>query len=187
MIGPTGVPTGSALSSASAFFNRIRQASVCGPRPTQPLQPGVPPCLATTLVVKNTHVDVQMGLAPVASQSSLSSFPPCHSKEVLVPSFSLITNLSSGGTRCNGLALWTPFSVRMMCSSHWRLANPDSMTQSLIQIACWHGCVFVHHSFSEWQHLARVRFPKNTHERSSPFVFHLKSRQAPCCMTNQPR
>ena len=43
---------------------------------------------------------------------------------------------------------------------HWRLANPDSMAPSLIQIACRHGRVLVHHSFSEWQHLARVRFPK---------------------------
>ena len=30
-----------------------------------------------------THVDVQMGLGPVASQQSLSSCPPCHSKEIL--------------------------------------------------------------------------------------------------------
>ena len=39
---------------------------------------------------------------------------------------SLITNLSSGGTWCNDLAFWTPFSVGMMCSPViGRLANPD--------------------------------------------------------------
>ena len=100
---------------------------------------------------------------------------------------SLITNLSSGGTRCNDLAFWTPFSVRndvFVC--HWRLANPDSMVPSLIQIDCWHGRVLVRHSFSEWQHVARVRFPKNTHKRSSLVVFHLEPRQAPHCVSNQP-
>ena len=71
---------------------------------------------------------------------------------------------------------------------HWRLANPDSVTPSLIQIACWHGRVLVHHSSSEWQHLARVRFfSKNTHKCNSPVVLHLKSRQAPRCVSNQPR
>ena len=88
---------------------------------------------------------------------------------------SLITNLSLGGTRCNDLAFWTAFSVRMMCSSViGALPTPDSMAPSLIQMACWHGCVLVHHSFSEWQYLARVRFPKNTHKRSSPVVFALE-------------
>ena len=37
------------------FPNRTRQVSVCGPKPTQPLQPGVAPRLATTLVVKYTR------------------------------------------------------------------------------------------------------------------------------------
>ena len=50
---PVGFPA--ALSSANAFSNRTRHASVCGPKPTQPLQPGVAPCLATTLVVKYTR------------------------------------------------------------------------------------------------------------------------------------
>ena len=36
VIGPTGVSTGAALSSANAFSNRTRHASVCGPEPTQP-------------------------------------------------------------------------------------------------------------------------------------------------------
>ena len=71
---------------------------------------------------------------------------------------------------------------------HWRLANPDSMAPSLIQIACWHGRVLVHHSFSKWQHLARVPFPKNTHKRRSPVDFHLlKSRRALRGVSNQPR
>ena len=78
----------------------------------------------------STHVHVQMGLGPVASRSSLASSTPCHSKEVLALSFnSLMTNLSSSGTLWNDLAFWTPFSVRMMCSSHCRLANPDSPTK----------------------------------------------------------
>ena len=56
-IGPTPAPTGPGLafSSANAFSNRTRHASVCGPKPTQPLQPGVAPNIATTLVVKNTR------------------------------------------------------------------------------------------------------------------------------------
>ena len=72
---------------------------------------------------------------------------------------------------------------------HWRFANPDTTTPSLIQSACRHGRVHVHHShsFSQWQHLARVCFPHNTHKCSSPVVFHLEPRQAPRCVTNQPR
>ena len=57
---------------------------------------------------------------------------------------------------------------------HLRLANPDFMVPSLIQIACRHGCVLVHHSFSEWQHLARVRFLKNTHKLSFFYCFSLE-------------
>ena len=70
---------------------------------------------------------------------------------------------------------------------HWRLANPDSMAPSLTQIAGWHVRVLVHHVFSEWQHSARVCFHQNTHKCSSPVVFHLTPRQAPRCVTNQPR
>ena len=49
-----------------------------------------------------------------------------------------------------------PFMNPIFCRngalvSHWSLANSDSMVPSLIQIACWHGSVLVHHSFSEWQ------------------------------------
>ena len=139
---------------------------MCGPKPTQPLQPGVAPCLATTLVVKCPDGPWSCCVTIVAFKFSalLQGSPRTFFN-------SLITNLSSGGTRCNELAFWTPFSVRTMCSSV--IEAPP-----LIQIACWHGCVRVHHSFSEWQYLARVRFPKNTHKRSSPVVFHLKSRQA---------
>ena len=56
-IGPTPAPTGARLtcSSANAFSNRARHAAVCGPKPTQPLQPGVAPSLATTLVVNYTR------------------------------------------------------------------------------------------------------------------------------------
>ena len=54
MIGPTGVAT--ALSSANAFSNRTRHASVCGPKPTQPLQPGVAPCAATLVVRKKLAI-----------------------------------------------------------------------------------------------------------------------------------
>ena len=123
------------------------------------------------------HVDVQMGVGPVESQSSLSSFPPCRSKEVLALFFnSLITNLSSGGTRCNDLAFWTPIScendthVRLSLapcqpSFHGPISDPDCLLARR---------ELVHHSFSEWQHLARARFPKNTHKYSSPVVFHLK-------------
>ena len=77
----------------------------------------------------STHVDVQMGLGPVASQSLLSSFPPCLSKEVFALFFdSLITNLSSGGTRCNDLAFWTIFREKNVFVCHWRCANPDCLS-----------------------------------------------------------
>ena len=170
VIGPTGASTGSALSSANAFSNRTRHASVCGPKPTQALHPGVAPCLATTRVVEYTRrcPDGPWSCCVTIVAFKFSALPFQGSPRTFN---SPITNLSSGGTRCNDLAFWTPFSVRMMFVCHWRLANPDSMAPSLIQIACWHGCVLVHHSFSEWQHLARVRFSQNTHKRSSPVAF----------------
>ena len=175
MIGSTGASTGSALSSANAFSNRTRQASVCGPKPTQPLQPGVAPCLATTLVVKYTRLMSRWALVLLRHNRrfQVSALPFQGSPRTFFNS--LITNLSSGGTRCNDRRLLDPiFRENDVFVCHWRLANPDSMAPSLIQIACWHGCVLVHHSFSEWQHLARVRFPKNTHKRSSPVFFSLE-------------
>ena len=151
MIGPTPAPTGPALalSSANAFSHRTRHASVCGPKPTQPLQPGVAPCLATTVVVKYTRrcPDGPWSCCVTIVAFKFSALPFQGSPRTFFNS--LITNLSSGGTRCNDLAFWTPFSVRInVCVCHWRLANPDSMAPSLIQIACWHGRVRVHHSFS---------------------------------------
>ena len=148
MIGPTGASTGSALSSANAFSNRTRHASVFGPKPTQPLHPGVAPCLATTRVVEYTRrcPDGPWSCCVTIVAFKFSALPFQGSPRTFN---SPITNLTSGGTRCNDLAFWTAFSVRMMFVCHWRLANPDSMAPYLIQIACWHGCVLVHHSFSE--------------------------------------
>ena len=67
--------------------------------------------------LSGTYVDVQMALGLAESQSPLSSFllPFQGSPRTLLNS--LITNLSSGGTRCNDRAFLTPFSMRMMCSS----------------------------------------------------------------------
>ena len=109
--------TGSALSSAEAFSNRTRQASVCGPKPTQPLQPSVAPCLATTWIVKYTHrwPDGPWSCCVTIVAFKFSALPFQGSPRTFFNS--LFTNLSSGGTRCNALAFWTPFSVRMMCSS----------------------------------------------------------------------
>ena len=114
MIGPTPAPTGPALalSSANAFSNRTRHASVCGPKSTQPLQPSVAPCLATTLVVKYTRRCLD---GPWSCCVTIVAFKFQGSPRTFFNS--LITNLSSGGTRCNDLAFWTPLSVRMMCSS----------------------------------------------------------------------
>ena len=188
MFGPTGVPTGSALSSANAFSNRTRHASVCGPKPTQPLQPGVAPCLATTLVVKYTHrcpdgpwscciTIVAFKFFALPFQGSRRTFFKLTDHESF-PRWPAVQR---------SRFLEPIFRENDVFVCHWRLANPDSMAPSLIQIACWHGCVPVHHSFSEWQHWARVRFPKNMHKCRSPVVFHLKSRQALCRVSNQPR
>ena len=61
------------------------------------------------------------------------------------------------------------------------------MAPSLIKIACRERRVLVHHSFSKWQQMVRVCFHQNTHKCSSPVVFQLEPRQAPRCVTNQPR
>ena len=149
-----------------------RSASVCGPKPTQPLQPGVAPSLATTLVVKYTRrcPDGPWSCCVTNVAVKFSALPYQGSPRTFLKS--LITNLSSGGTRCNDLAFWTSFSVRTMCSSVIGAFPTQIMAPPLIQIACRHGRVLVHHSFSECQ-LARVRFPKNTHKGSSPVVFSL--------------
>ena len=78
-----------------------------------------------------------------------------------------------------------PFCQNDTLVNHWSLANPDSVAPSLIQIACWHGSVLVHHSFSEWQ-LTRVSLSRNTQRCVSPVVFHVKLRQAPRRVTNRP-
>ena len=108
-IGPTGASTRSALSSANAFSNRTRQTSVCDPKPTQPLQPGVAPCLATTLVVKYTRrcPDGPRSYCVTIVAFKFSALP--FQGSPLTFCNSLITNLSSSGTRCNDLAFWTPF------------------------------------------------------------------------------
>ena len=150
------------------FSNRTRHASVCGPKTgtataaRRCTKPWPRPWSSST------HVDVQMGLGPVASQSLLSSSPPFQGSPRTFLN-SLITNLSSSGTRCNDLAFWTTFSVRMMCSSV--IGALPTHGPSLIQVACRHGRVLVHHSFSKWQKLASVCFPKKTHKCSSPVVF----------------
>ena len=165
-IGPTPVPTGPALalSSANAFANRTRHASVCGPKPTQPLQPGVASCLATNLVVKYTRrcPDGPWSCCVTIVAFKFSDLPFQGSPRTFFNS--LIRNLSSGGHAAQRFC-FSDSILRVVC--HWRPANPDSMAPSPIQIACWHGRVPVHHSFSEWQHLARVCFPKNTHKCSS--------------------
>ena len=124
MIGPTGASTGSALSSANAFSKRTRHASACGPKPTQPLQPGVAPCLATTLVVKYTRrcPDGPWSCCVTIVAFKFSALPLHGSPRTFFNS--LITNLSSGGTRCNDLAFWTSFSVQRFRVCHWCLANP---------------------------------------------------------------
>ena len=96
--------------------HRTRQASVCGPTPTQPLQPDVVPCLTTTLVVKYTCrcPSGPWSCCVTIVAFKFSALPFQGSPRTFFNS--LITNLSSGGARCNGLAFWTPFSLRMMCS-----------------------------------------------------------------------
>ena len=102
MIGPPGASTGSALSSANAFSNRCSRAlHHAFQRPKS----------------SNTHVDVQMGLGPVASQSSLSSFSALPFQGSPRTCFnSLITNFLQVA-RGAMISLSEPFSVRMMCST----------------------------------------------------------------------
>ena len=105
MIGPTSASTKSALSWANAISNHTRQASVCGPKP-EPLQPGVAPCLATTLVVKYTRrcPDGPWSCCVTIVAFKFSALPFQGRPRTFFNS--LITNLSSGGTRCNDLAFW---------------------------------------------------------------------------------
>ena len=70
---------------------------------------------------------------------------------------------------------------------HWHIAKPDTTAPSLIQIACWHGCVLVHHSFSEWQHLDRSCFPKNHAQMQFSHRFSLKISSGTMLWSNQPR
>ena len=84
---------------------------------------------------------------------------------------SLIKNFSLGCRAVQRSRLLNP----ILCQNdtfvnHWSLASPDFVVPSLIQIACWHGSVLVHHSFSEWQ-LTRVSLSRNTQKCVSPVVF----------------
>ena len=185
MAGSAIGPIALTLSSANAFSNRTRHPSVCGPKPTPPLQPSDAPSLATTLVVKYTRrcPEGPWSCCVTIVAFKFSALPFQRNPRTF--SNSLITNSSSCGTRCNDLAFWTPLSVKMMCSSVvWRLGT---MAPYVIQIACRHGRVLAHHSLSKWQHLARVCFPKKTRKCSSSVVVHLEPRHAPRCVANQPR
>ena len=141
----------------------------------------------------STHVDVQMGLGPVASQSvafKLSALPFQGSPRTFFNS--LITNLSSGGTRCNDLAFWTPFSVRMMCSSvigalptqiPWPISDPDCLlarmctcTSLFLRMAILGSCTLS-------QKHAQTQFSRRfSLEISSSTMLHVKSTtQTRCC------
>ena len=113
--------------------------------------------------LSDAYADVQIHLDPGAFQSLTSNSLP------------RLTNFSLGVTRCNDFAFWTPF-----CQ-----ITVHSMAPSLIQIACWHGSVLVHHSFSEWQ-VTRVSLSRNTQKCVFPVVLHLKLHQAPRSVTNRP-
>ena len=73
---------------------------------------------STSFQSSDAYAHVQMNLGPGASQSLTSKFLPRRSKEnSRAFSNSLIKNCSSGVTRCNDFAFWTPFSVRAIHSS----------------------------------------------------------------------
>ena len=171
MIGPTGVPTGSALSSANAFSNRTRHASVWSQTDTATAarrctMPRYNSCRqvhtsmsrwALVLLRHNRRFQVFRPAIPRKSSHFLyltdhESFFPWHAVQ-------------------RSRFLDPIFRENNVFVCHWRLANPDSMAPSLIQIACWHGCVLVHYSFSEWQHLARVRFTKTRTNAVLPSFF----------------
>ena len=181
MIGPTGVPTGSALSSANAFSNRTQHAIVSGPKPdtaTAARRCTMPCCDSS----RQAHTSMsRWALVLLRHNRRFQVFRPA------VPRKSSHESLFKRHAVQRSCFLESILRENDVFVCHWRLTNQDSMAPSLIQIACWHGRVLVHHSFSEWQHFARVRFPKDTYKRSSPVVFHLKPRQAPRCVTNQPR
>ena len=150
-IGPTPAPTGAALASlvsqcpcqshSTCFCVRSQtDTATAARRCTMP---------SHDLRSSSTHVNVQVGLGSVASQSSLSSLPPCRSNEVFALSLnSLITNLFFRRHAVER-SCFLDSSLRendvFVC--HWRHANPDSMAPSLTQIACWHVRVLVHHVF----------------------------------------
>ena len=165
-IGPTGAAL--ALSSATPFPNRTRHA--CVRSPTETVTAARRCTMPRYHLSRQVHVDIHLGL--VASQSLLSKISSCQSSHFLqlADHEALLKRHAVQRSRFQDSILRE--NDVFVC--HWRLSNPDSMTPSPIWIACWHGCV--DHSFSEWQHQARVRFPKNTHNR-----------QAPCCVSNQPR
>ena len=101
--------------------------------------------------------------------------------------YSLITKLSSSGTRCTDLAFWTPFSVRMICSS---VIGP--LPTQIPWPHLWSRLpvgtdVYLYITLSPNGNTWLVyAFPK-TRTNAVPDVFHLKSRPAPCCVSNQPR
>ena len=70
---------------------------------------------------------------------------------------------------------------------HWRFANPGTMAPLRSRLPVGTAvCLYITLSPNGNTWLLCV-FHKNTHKRSSPFVCHLKPRQAPCCVSNQPR
>ena len=153
------------------FSNRTRHASVCGPNTTQPLQPDVAPCLATTPVVKYTRrcPGRPWSCCVTIVAFKFSALPFQGSPRTFFNS--LITNLSSVARGATISLSGLHFRENDVFACHWCLANPDFMAPSLIQIACWHGCCTCTSLFLEWQHLALVRFPKTRTNAVLPSFF----------------
>ena len=130
------------LISQCVFQSHSAGFCVCGPKPTQPLQPGVAPCLAATLVVKYTR------RCPDGPWSCC----------VTIVAFRLVIPKKSSHflhlTDHESFFRWDAVQRSRFLDPIFRendvfIGALPTQAPSLIQIACWHGCVLVHQSFSE--------------------------------------
>ena len=138
VFGPTGVSTGSVLSSANTFF-QSNSTHFCVWSQTDTATASKRCTMPYYDLTRQIHTSMSRWAGAAAARSSLANIP--------------FQRKSS-----HFLQLTDENDV-FVC--HWRLANLDSWPHLR------HGCALVHHSFSEWQYLARVCFPSpKTHAQT---------------------
>ena len=152
-----------------------------------PLQLGVAPNFATTLVVKYARrcPEGRWSCFVTIGAFRLSAAPFQGSPRTFLNLRA--TNLPSGGTRCADLAFLTPLSVMMMCSSVMGALPTQIPWPHFWSRLPASTAVYLYSTLSPKKlHLACVRLPRDACKCCSALALNLVSRQAPRRVTYQP-